>query len=65
MKRIHILATGLLLIASLGGASLRPQPEAEYPQADASDVGSIDAIMSAWYASLSGEAGEARHDDGR
>ena len=62
-KPTHIVAAGLVLLVLLGGASLQPQPNAEHPVADPADVGSIDAIMSAWYDSIAGEPGEPRQWD--
>lgn len=79
MKRIHLLATGLLGLGLtgglMGGFSIQPHPDSTSPGplpsierqsqdlSDPADVQTIDGIMNAWYASIAGEPGEPRDWD--
>ncbi len=62
MTRMTMLAGGLVLAAVLSGTAFQPEGEVPAP-ADPADVGSIDALMTAWYESTAGPAGQPRDWD--
>jgi hypothetical protein len=60
---VYVLVFALIAV-SLGSARAQePQAPPELPAADPADVASIDAILTALYDVISGEAGEARDWD--